>query len=107
MVYIISLAAKICGGIDSSLKHKLLFSLLIAVYVAELQVKHCKAARSMPRQSARAIGELKMRARAQSVMNSHTMYEVLYTMYCTRILCALFLELLELLPVQWVGGALL
>ena len=26
---------------------------------------------------------------------------------CARILCVLFLELLELLPVQWVGGVLL
>ena len=38
---------------------------------------------------------------------SHTMCEVLHTMCCARILCVLFLELLELLPVQWVGGVLL
>ena len=33
--------------------------------------------------------------------------QVPYAMYCARILYDLFLELLEVLPAQWVGGALL
>ena len=77
------------------------FSVVILTIVYEVQIPYNTMCCT-------CMSKLKMHAHVQSVMNSHTMlYEVLYTMYCTRILCALFLELLELLPAQWVGGALL
>ena len=46
------------------------------------------------------IGALKMRAHLRSVLHLHAMH-------CGRILYDLLLELLEVLPVQWVGGVLL